>query len=95
MPVPRWILWYQRVSMGLRVVIFIYIGLVLIVVPWTRPWTENSLLAAYPGVRAFLQLNFVRGLVSGLGLVDLWFGISEAVQYRDPRQVSDLPEWLQ
>jgi hypothetical protein len=27
--------------------------------------------------------NFVRGLVSGLGLVDIWMGVAEAVRYRE------------
>ena len=94
-PLPRWVVWYQRVTMAVRVVIFIYLGLVLVVVPWTRLWTENSLLAAHPMLRAFVHHNFVRGVVTGLGLIDLWFGIWEAVQYHDPRSPADLPGWLQ
>jgi hypothetical protein len=27
----------------------------------------------------------MRGLVSGLGLLDIWIGVSEAVHYRDHR----------
>jgi hypothetical protein len=27
----------------------------------------------------------VRGLISGLGLLDIWIGVSEAVHYRDHR----------
>jgi hypothetical protein len=28
--------------------------------------------------------NFVRGAISGIGIIDLWIGIWEAVHYRDP-----------
>ncbi len=34
-------------------------------------------------IKDFLNHNFVRGLVSGLGLVDLWMGVVEAVTYRE------------
>jgi hypothetical protein len=36
-------------------------------------------------LRVFFHSYFVRGLVTGLGLVDLWLGISEAVQYREKK----------
>jgi hypothetical protein len=58
--------------------------MVLVVLPWTRAWTENSLLLAYPSVRFFLQNHFVRGLISGLGFIDIGFGIWEAVRYKEP-----------
>jgi hypothetical protein len=29
--------------------------------------------------------GFVRGAISGLGVLDLWLGISEAIHYRDRR----------
>jgi hypothetical protein len=33
----------------------------------------------------FLRHGFVRGAVSGLGLVDVWLGILETINYRDRR----------
>ena len=44
----------------------------------------RSLLSAHPSWRALAQNNFVRGIVTGFGLVDVWLGIWEAVHYRDP-----------
>jgi len=79
--VPVWLL---RVWLVIRVAFFIELGMVLVVLPWTRGWTENSLLLGYPGVRFFLQNYFVRGLVSGLGFIDIGFGIWEAVRYKEP-----------
>jgi len=61
------------------------------VLPWTRGWTENSLLAAYPEVRFFLQKYFVRGLISGLGVLAIGFGIVEAVRYKEPRRNPKVP----
>ncbi|HTK94260.1 MAG TPA: hypothetical protein VL382_01365 [Terriglobales bacterium] len=79
--------WFVRTEAAVTVVFCIWIGLALIVVPWVPPlWNENSLLAAWPNLRAFLGLDFVRGVVSGLGLLDIWLGVSEAVHYRDPKR---------
>ena len=74
----------MRIWVVIRVAFFVELGMVLVVLPWTRAWTENSLLLAYPSVRFFLQNNFVRGLISGLGFLDLGFGISEALRYKEP-----------
>lgn len=76
-------LWAQRLKLVVFVLFCIELGMLLAVLPWTRVWTENSLLAAYPTVRTVLQFEFVRGAVTGLGLVDIWLGIREAVNYRD------------
>jgi hypothetical protein len=32
--------------------------------------------------------NFIRGLVSGIGLVDVWMGIWEAAKYKEPKRGS-------
>jgi len=76
-------LWTQRIWLVVFVLFCLEIGIILTVLPWTRVWTDNSLLLGYPRVREFAALGFVRGLVSGLGLVDIWLGVSEAVRYRE------------
>lgn len=57
--------------------------MLLAVLPWTRLWTDNSILIGMPKLRAFLEINFVRGAVTGIGLLDIWLGIWEAVHFRD------------
>jgi hypothetical protein len=76
-------LWVKRLWLIVFVLFCLEIGIMLTVLPWTRIWTENSLLLGHPQLREFLMKNFVRGLVSGLGLVDVWMGIAEAVRYRE------------
>jgi hypothetical protein len=80
--------WAQRVWLVIFVVFCIELGMLLAVLPWTRVWTENSLMFAHPGLRAIMQQNFVRGLATGLGLVDIWIGIWEAVRYREYRKAN-------
>lgn len=80
-------LWMRRLSLVIFVAFCIELGMVLVVLPWTRIWTENRFLLTYPTLRNALQYNFVRGAISGLGLVDIGLGIWEAVRYREsPRR---------
>ncbi len=75
--------WLQRLWLVVFVLFCLEIGILLTVLPWTRLWTDNSLLIGFPAIKQFLAHNFVRGLVSGLGLVDIWMGVAEAVTYRE------------
>lgn len=83
-PVAAGRLWLMRIWVVIRVAFFVELGMVLVVLPWTRAWTESSLLLAYPGVRFFLQNNFLRGMISGLGFLDVGFGVWEAISYKEP-----------
>ena len=76
-------IWIDRLGLVIRVVFYIELGMLLSVLPWTRLWTNNSLVIDFPRWNAVLQMNFVRGLVTGIGLVDIWIGVWEAVRYRD------------
>ncbi|MGI9100814.1 MAG: hypothetical protein ACR2IF_00085 [Terriglobales bacterium] len=82
--VSRTTIWLHRLSLVIFVIFCIELGMVLAALPWTRVWSDNSLVAAHPAWRTILHDNFVRGVVTGLGLVDIWIGIWEAVHYRDP-----------
>lgn len=83
MPAPVWL---QRLSLAVLVIFCLYLGLLIAVLPWWREmWDRNPMLLQYPTLRAFLMKGMVRGLVSGLGLLDLWIGISELIHYRDYR----------
>jgi hypothetical protein len=79
----RWEIWRARLFLVEFMFVCLVVGILLITAPWTPLWTENSLLLAYPRLREFLMNDFVRGLVSGLGLIDIGLAISEAVRYRE------------
>lgn len=57
------------------------VGIILIVVPWTALWDTNYLLQPYPSLRALLLSGYVRGTVSGLGLVNIVLALDEAHQH--------------
>ena len=58
---------------------FFEAGLVLLIIPWSVYWEQNYFVQALPAVQAFLANDFVRGAVSGLGVVNLTSGIVELI----------------
>ena len=79
-------IWFQRVSLFILVIFCLDLGVIVTVLPWWRPlWDFNGLFLHYPRVWAVMRLGPVRGIISGLGLLDIWIGISEAIHYRDER----------
>jgi hypothetical protein len=78
--------WLQRMSLVVLVLFCFYIGGLLAVLPWSpRYWDQNGWLLAHPAIEAILERGWVRGIVSGVGLIDIWIGISELLHYRDHR----------
>ena len=76
-------LWLHRTSVFLFVLISAVAGVLLVILPWTPEWMDNSLLLSYPELRSWVSSGFFRGLCSGLGLLDIWIGFWEALHYHD------------
>ena len=76
-------LWLHRVLVLLFVFVCAAMGVLLVILPWRPEWTDNYFLLGSPGLRTFVSNGFVRGLCSGLGLLDIWIGFWEAVHYHD------------
>ena len=66
---------------------FLEVGFVLIVVPWSAYWDRNYFAQALPLVHAIIANNFVRGGVSGLGLINISAGVTELVSLMLSRHV--------
>jgi hypothetical protein len=78
--------WLQRASLVILVIFCLYIGVLVAVLPWLdRVWQNNPVVLNHPALAALLRNGAVRGLLSGIGLLDIWIGISEAIHYRDYR----------
>jgi len=74
-------LWLHRITVLTFGLVCAVVGVLLVILPWRPEWTDNHLLMAYPGLRAFVANGFVRGICSGLGILDIWIGFSEAIHY--------------
>ena len=55
----------------LLIVFFLEVGLVLAVAPWSSFWERNYFATALPMLHAVITSAYVRGAISGLGLVNL------------------------
>jgi hypothetical protein len=80
--------WLQRLAVAVYVLFCMTLGMALVTLPWIGNWFEDGLVARWPALQHLLQQGFVRGAVSGLGLIDIWLGIIEAVRYQDRRPQS-------
>jgi hypothetical protein len=76
-------IWLQRLKLAIEVIFFIELGMLLVVLPWTPLWTENSLLIMHPAARLLVNHGFVRGALTGLGLINIWIGVWDAVHYHE------------
>jgi len=61
------------------IVFFLEAGFVLIVIPWLAFWDRNYFAQLVPPLHALLTNNFVRGAVSGFGVVNVAVGLGELV----------------
>ena len=69
---------------------FFEAGLVLLLVPWSVYWERNYFLQAMPMVATFITNDFVRGAVSGLGVVNLIAGLVEIWSFLSARHVDPM-----
>ena len=75
--IPRWL---ERAELFIRVLLRMYIGIAVCGAPWIRMfWDENPLFAHNPTLASIAANGAVRGLVSGLGLLNLWIAFRDAM----------------
>jgi hypothetical protein len=61
----------------LLVAYFIEVGVLLVFVPWSAFWEHNYFASVVPGLSALMANPFVRGAVSGLGMINVVAGVRE------------------
>ncbi|HKB67768.1 MAG TPA: hypothetical protein VKC61_18055 [Pyrinomonadaceae bacterium] len=91
----------SRLSVIFYIILCLEIGLVLTVLPWVphgwlglSDWSNNYflLLAAHKagyGVQRFVASGWVRGAVSGIGILNLGMGIWELINFRQTVKALD------
>jgi hypothetical protein len=76
------------------VAFFLEVGLLLVVLPWSTFWERNYFAEAFPVLQPLLTNNFVRGAVTGLGLVNLVAGFADLAlifSAREHHEISERP----
>src|ERR1700679_1324277 len=71
--IPRWLL---VMEITLFVILRLYVGVLVVLLPWRSIWTTNAWINNWPLVASFIAQGWVRGLVSGLGLLNIWMAFS-------------------
>lgn len=75
----------SRTLRALLVLACYILGVILIFVPWSgRFWEHHMLLERYPELIPYLLNPYVRGAISGLGVLDILIAVS--VLRQRPRQ---------
>lgn len=77
--------WFQRIASILFVVFCLELGLFLLIYPWTESWSANYFswigpLKLQPVWHEFWNNSYFRGAVSGLGLLNIWVAVAEALR---------------
>jgi hypothetical protein len=81
---PRWL---EKAELLLRVLLRMYIGLAVCYAPWSPTfWDQNPLFLQYPTLSIYAANGAVRGIVSGLGLLNLWIAFQDAVRHGTDEQ---------
>jgi len=74
--------WFHRLSSVLFIIFCFELGLFLLIYPWTDGWGDNYFAWAAGGSvqttwHAFWNNTYVRGCISGMGVVNLWIAVTE------------------
>ena len=82
--IPRWL---ERFELLLRVMLRMYIGLAICYAPWSRTfWDQNPLFLQFPSLGGLAANGAVRGIISGLGLLNLWVALQDIQGRREMRR---------
>jgi hypothetical protein len=61
-------------------------GLFFVVVPWTHLWTMNPLLQSDPSLALLATNPFLRGFVSGFGVIHIIIGVNDMLRISQARR---------
>lgn len=64
-------------------------GIFFVIAPWTRFWTTNPLFQSSELIALLTESFYLRGLISGFGLVHLLIGTREAIMLFTGRRAPD------
>jgi len=76
--------WLVRTELYLRVLLRMYIGLAVSYAPWSQLfWDQNPIFVRFPTLAIYAANGAVRGVVMGLGLLNIWIAVQDAIRHRN------------
>ncbi len=67
----------SRIQAILLILFCLEVGIVLVLLPWSSFWDRNYFFSLAPRWSYLLSSSYVRGAVSGLGLLNVWIAVTE------------------
>ncbi|HLK67091.1 MAG TPA: hypothetical protein VKU19_26840 [Bryobacteraceae bacterium] len=74
--------WYHKVSAVLFITFCLEVGIFLVMFPWTPYWDGNYFSFLKPAWHELWDNMYVRGAISGLGVVNLYISLVEVLRLR-------------
>ena len=74
--------WYHKMSAVLLITFCLELGLFLLIFPWTDSWENNYFASLAPHLRQYWDNLYVRGAISGLGVINLYISLVEVFRLR-------------
>jgi hypothetical protein len=78
-----------KITVIVYILICFEVGILLLILPWTRYWEENVFLYFITGklnatwVSTLLTSGYVRGAVTGLGVLNILAGLLDIFKFRE------------
>ena len=66
---------FSRILKILLLLVWLEFGLLLILVPWSDYWQSNYFLLHFPELGTVLRSPYLRGAVSGLGVMNVFLAL--------------------
>ena len=73
---------WRRMQAIVFILFCLEIGIVLVLFPWSTMWDRNYFFALAPQWAPWFASSYLRGAVSGVGVVNVWIAVSEAWRLR-------------
>lgn len=74
--------WHHKLASIVFIFFCFEVGAFLLLFPWLELWDHNFFASLTPGWEHFWASPYVRGAVSGLGLINIWISFSELFRLR-------------
>jgi hypothetical protein len=66
---------FTRILRVVLLLLWLELGLLLILMPWSEVWDVNYFLYQYPALAIFVKSSYLRGMISGLGVMNVLFAL--------------------
>jgi hypothetical protein len=74
--------WYHKLSAVIFIIFCMELGIFLLLFPWSELWDRNFFSSLSPAWRHYWDNAYWRGMISGLGLVNLYISLAEIFRLR-------------